>query len=261
MEKDQTDSTKTPEEPRETTKFTQPTGSTDLALDAHSFVAESLTMAQEQLRPKIHAAIIAVMRDVGYVPKSGWNSNQKYPFRGIEQIYNVVHPLLCKHGVYSTSEILDASYEVEGKRSLAILKMRYTYWAADGSSVYTEVVGEGDCHSGDKANNKAMSAADKYALMQLLKIPTEDLEDSDRSTPDHKAPVTDKAAPQDLPRHDRVAFGGLTTAWKAKNPGKNIQAFCTWAEKNTKRDFDSSKANQWEEADVAEAMANLKGEA
>lgn len=73
--------------------------------------------------------------------------------------------------------------------------------------------------------------------------------------------MTDKAAPQDLPRQDRVAFGGLTTAWKAKNPGKNIQAFCTWAEKNTKRDFDSSKANQWEEADVAEAMANLKGEA
>lgn len=47
------------------------------------------------------------------------------------------------------------------------IKCTYTFHAADGSSVATEAIGEG-MDSGDKATNKAMTAAYKYALIQVF---------------------------------------------------------------------------------------------
>lgn len=134
---------------------------------------QSLTTAS----PRIHQAIIDVMRDVNPIAKSQKNAQQGFNYRGIDQIYNAVHPLFSQHGVYSTSTILDAKH-IDGKSANgkafvhAILWMRFTFWAGDGSSVATEVVGEGIDYGGDKASNKAMSIADKYAILQLLKIPT-----------------------------------------------------------------------------------------
>ena len=56
--------------------------------------------------------------------------------------------------------------------------MRYTFYAKDGSSVQCVVVGEG-MDSGDKATNKAMSIAFKYACFQVFCIPTEEMKDPD----------------------------------------------------------------------------------
>ena len=54
----------------------------------------------------------------------------------------------------------------------SILKIKYTMFAPDGSNVSCTVIGEG-MDSGDKASNKAMSVAMKYAMFQLFFIPTE----------------------------------------------------------------------------------------
>ena len=43
--------------------------------------------------------------------------------------------------------------------------------------------------SGDKASNKAMSAAFKYACFQTFCIPTEEMRDPDAETPPPSAPV------------------------------------------------------------------------
>jgi len=127
--------------------------------------------------PRIHNAIVEIMRAVGPVAKSQNNKQQGFNYRGIDQVYNAVHPHFAEQGVYSTSTILDAKH-IDGKNAAgkayvhAILRMRFTFWAGDGSSVATEVIGEGIDYGGDKASNKAMSVADKYAILQLLKIPT-----------------------------------------------------------------------------------------
>lgn len=60
----------------------------------------------------------------------------------------------------------------------ALAQMKYTFYADDGSSVSAVVMGEG-MDSGDKATNKAMAIAMKYALLQTLCIPTEDMVDPD----------------------------------------------------------------------------------
>ena len=60
----------------------------------------------------------------------------------------------------------------------------------------TEVIGEG-MDSGDKASNKAMSVAHKYAIMQLLSIPTEDAKDPENDNP---APLPKQPAPVQPPK-------------------------------------------------------------
>ena len=155
----------------------------------------------------IHAAIIAIMRAIEPIAKSQRNEQQGWNFRGIDQVYNAVHPHFAEHGVYSTSTILDMQHK-EGKSDKgkpylhAILRMRFTFWAGDGSSVSTEVVGEGMDFGGDKAPNKAMSVADKYAILQLLKIPTAMI---DGDKPLHDNPAEDPLAPVAAPRGERAS--------------------------------------------------------
>nr|MDQ3012540.1 ERF family protein [Acidobacteriota bacterium] len=58
------------------------------------------------------------------------------------------------------------------------LAIAYTFYAPDGSNIRAVVVGEA-MDSGDKSSNKAMSAALKYALLQIFCVPTEANEDAD----------------------------------------------------------------------------------
>jgi hypothetical protein len=138
--------------------------------------------------PMIYRAIGAIMSEIGPVGKDGFNQAQKFKFRSIEAVANAAHGLLAKHGVFCAPVCTDKQV---GDRALgtgktvmhAVLTMQYTFYAADGSSIVVTTLGEG-MDSGDKAVNKAMSAAFKYALLQLFCIPTEEDGDYDDPTVD-----------------------------------------------------------------------------
>ena len=61
----------------------------------------------------------------------------------------------------------------------SICRIKYTFYAEDGSNVSAVVIGEG-MDSGDKATNKAMSIAFKYACFQVFCIPTEEMKDKNK---------------------------------------------------------------------------------
>ena len=63
------------------------------------------------------------------------------------------------------------------------MKIKYTFFATDGTFVSATMAGEA-ADSGDKASNKAMSIAHKYALLQVFCIPTDDAKDPDSASPD-----------------------------------------------------------------------------
>lgn len=138
----------------------------------------------------IFEKIPAVMGAVGAVSKSRQNEQQKYKFRGIDEMYNAVHPALVENGVFIVPEVLEREQEnherhYEGKTTIwrhVSLKVAHRFYAKDGSYITCVTCGEGLDNS-DKATNKAMSAAMKYALIEVLSIPTEDVEESDKSTP------------------------------------------------------------------------------
>mgnify|MGYP000196155837 CR=1 FL=1 len=67
-----------------------------------------------------------------------------------------------------------------GTMNYTRLLVGYSFYAADGSSVRAVVAGEA-MDSADKSTNKAMSAALKYALLQIFCVPTE-MDDADAET-------------------------------------------------------------------------------
>jgi hypothetical protein len=139
---------------------------------------------------QIFKAIIAIQRDMEAIGKTKRNQSQGFNFRGIDDVYNAIHPLLAKHGVFTVPEVLeDRTEERQTKNGGAliyrVLKIKYTFFAEDGSSVSATVIGEG-MDSGDKASNKAMSIAHKYAFFQVFSIPTEGVAASDPDNYSHE---------------------------------------------------------------------------
>lgn len=131
----------------------------------------------------IYESITAVMNEIGAVGKNSKNAQQGFMFRGIDAVMNAINPALVKHKVFIVPEILEQSREERttskgGLLIYSICKVKYTFYAEDGSSVSAVVIGEG-MDSGDKATNKAMSIAFKYACFQVFCIPTEEMKDPD----------------------------------------------------------------------------------
>lgn len=132
---------------------------------------------------QIYKAMAGLMADLTAIGKDQKNQQQGFKYRGIDQVYNALHPLMAKHKIFTTPEVLgkDREERTNAKGTVlafVTLRIKYTFWAEDGSSVSCTVEGEG-MDSGDKASNKAMAIAHKYALLQTFCIPTEDMDDPD----------------------------------------------------------------------------------
>jgi len=175
----------------------------------------------------IHEKIIAILADADAISKDRRNQQQGFNFRGIDDVYNALHPLLAKHGVFSTTEVIAERSEERqtakgGTLIYRILTVRFTFYAADGSHVESVIIGEG-MDSGDKASNKAMAVAHKYALLQLLAIPTEDEKDPDAES--HSVASRHESAPvsqrQQAPAAAQVArtFDGSNPIGKPADEG------------------------------------------
>jgi len=144
------------------------------------------TKKTETKTPLIFQKIPAMMADVQKIAKDRQNVAQKYSFRGIDDVYNALHDVFAKHKVFTVPVVLDAKHEERKSKSGGVLiyriyTIKYTFYAEDGSSVESIVIGEG-MDSGDKAGNKALSVAHKYALLQLLLIPTDDPKDPENES-------------------------------------------------------------------------------
>lgn len=137
---------------------------------------------------KIYEAISKVMEDVGAVGKNNTNQIQKYKFRGIDDVMNALHPAMVKHHVFVAPEVLEERREERqgskgGLLIYSVVKVKYSFYTDDGSSIEAVVIGEA-MDSGDKSMNKAMSAAFKYACFQTFCIPTEEMRDSEEDSPE-----------------------------------------------------------------------------
>jgi hypothetical protein len=139
----------------------------------------------------IFQAIPAAMADIEAIAKTRNNTAQNFKFRGIDDVYNALHEVLAKHKIFTVPEVVSReSSERETKTGSVLfyekIRMKYVFYAADGSSVVAVVEGIA-MDSGDKAGNKAMSVAHKYALLQVFCIPTEEDKDPDATTHEVKS--------------------------------------------------------------------------
>ena len=135
----------------------------------------------------IYQSITKILEEVPVIGKGKTNSQQNFKYRGIDDVMNVFQPILAKHKVFIVPQVLEQKREERttskgGNLIYSICKIKYTFYAEDGSNVEAIVIGEG-MDSGDKATNKAMAIAMKYAMFQVFCIPTEEMKDPDSETP------------------------------------------------------------------------------
>ena len=173
----------------------------------------------------IYSLMGEAMRKISAVSKDSVNQTQGFKYRGIDAVMNALYPVMSELGLFIVPEVLEQTREertsvktynnTEKKTTLlySILKIKYTMYAPDGSSVSCVVIGEG-MDSGDKASNKALAVGLKYACFQMFMIPTEEMIDPDSEC--HE--VAPKVAPKSEPTPAKVEQAAKLPEAKPASP-------------------------------------------
>lgn len=160
--------------------------------------------------PAVYRAISAVAGAIAKegIAKTKKNTQQGFMFRGIDDVYNALAPILSEFGLVVLPRVLNrVETERETKSGGAlfnvVVEVEFDFIAAeDGSRHVVKIFGEA-MDSADKATNKAMSAAYKYAAIQAFCIPTSGDNDADATTyevsPRRQAPASQAPARRGLP--------------------------------------------------------------
>lgn len=149
--------------------------------------------------PMIYGAIIDAMGQISAIGKDRKNQTQGFQYRGIDDVMNELHGILAKSGIFIVPSVLEeqrttGTTSKGGSMFYTRLKIKFTFYAKDGSSVESVVIGEA-MDTGDKASNKALSIGLKYALLQVFCIPTEDDKDPDSVSPEFIPPKVQEQKP------------------------------------------------------------------
>jgi len=145
----------------------------------------------------INERMVAVTRRIANegIGKTRKNTHQNYNFRGVDEVMNAFAPLLADAGLYLRPAYSERTVvERQGKSGALI------YVTVKGDFTFTDDAGEtvtvgpfyGEAmDSGDKATNKAMAAAFKYAMFQTFCVPLEGVTGGDADAVTHEVqPVT-----------------------------------------------------------------------
>jgi len=143
-------------------------------------------VSDAQAVPLVYGAIsdVTLALTAEGIGKTRRNQDQKYNFRGIDDIYNAIAPVLAKHRLNMLPRVLARTCEQRetksgGKMYSVTVEVEFDLvCAVDGSRHVVRAFGEA-MDTADKATNKAMSAAYKYAAVQTFCIPTEGDNDAD----------------------------------------------------------------------------------
>ena len=145
----------------------------------------------------IYQRLSAITEELNSVAKNlkVGEGKSSYKATGEADVLAAVKPLEAKHGVYSypvDREIVESEWQEVSKtykgettvsrRFFMRLKVTYRFINAEEPTEYIDIISYGDgIDSGDKAPGKAMTYADKYALLKAYKIITGDDPDQTHS--------------------------------------------------------------------------------
>lgn len=148
-------------------------------------------MSSETKSQHVFQAISEVQGDLASIGigKDGINKDQRYFFRGIDQVYNTLSPILARRKLcilprVNSREMTERKTRSGGAMFSVVVDVDFQFVSGvDGSSTTIRTFGEG-MDTSDKATNKAMSAAYKYAAIMAFAIPVDGMVDADSETPE-----------------------------------------------------------------------------
>lgn len=128
---------------------------------------------------KAISAVASELCEQGIKKSKQQGSQVNYAFRGIDAVYNALAPALVKHKLLILPRCTErSSVERASKNGGALfyitVRAEFDFVSTEDGSIHTVVTYGEAMDSGDKATNKAMSIAYKYAAFQAFCIPTEE---------------------------------------------------------------------------------------
>jgi hypothetical protein len=149
----------------------------------------SKVLAQARSVYQLISAVQADICKIGIAKDSRNTQGAGYNFRGIDAVYNALSPIMASHGLVILPRMISRQCEERASKSGGALfyvtvEAEFDFVSSeDGSKHTVKTFGEA-MDSSDKATNKAMSAAYKYAAFQAFAIPTVGDNDADAHTPE-----------------------------------------------------------------------------
>lgn len=150
---------------------------------------------------KVFQAICAITKEMSErgISKDRKNQQQGYNFRGIDDIYQALSPMLAKHQLcilprVVSHDCVERTTAKGGAIFYTTMRIEFDLISAeDGSKHTVSVIGEA-MDSADKSSNKAQSAAYKYLALLVFCIPTEASPDNDADFSTHEVASKRQAA-------------------------------------------------------------------
>jgi hypothetical protein len=143
--------------------------------------------------PTIHQLLATAASEVGAIGKNKRMEAgpAKYAYRSVDDVIAAVHPVFAKLGIVMAPRVTRMEYgemstKSGGSLRLVTMEVNFYFYGPKGDCVTVTTMGEAT-DSGDKAPNKAHTAALKVALCQLLLIPF-DSQDPDETRQEFDPP-------------------------------------------------------------------------
>lgn len=139
----------------------------------------------KQATESIDDIMAAVAQDICAkgIAKDGLNREQNFRYRSLDSVLNVAGPIMAKHGVTMTIEVVSRDTSESratksgGSLKFVVLDCIFRFRWRDQERM-ARTIGEA-MDSGDKATNKAMAFATKYALLTTFSIPVVGADEGD----------------------------------------------------------------------------------
>lgn len=134
-------------------------------------------------RPVIKA-IVEIMRDVGAVEKKGRNDFHKYDYATAADVAHALQKRMADAGLVIIPHQRSMSFVGDGQALTMEFEFTVMHTSGDkldDAPVFSGMARARDSKGGfdDKAANKCLTAASKYFVLNLFRIPTGDYHDAD----------------------------------------------------------------------------------
>lgn len=146
------------------------------------------------------AALIQAAKQIKYVQKKGYNDFQNYSYVTEADVLNEVRPALLEHGLMIIPSVESIQHDEHGNTNITV---RYDIYHESGDQLSFIAAGSGNDRNskgvGDKGIYKALTGANKYALLRVMQLATGDDPEivnnvDEKKSPKPQALVETKAA-------------------------------------------------------------------
>ncbi|TPG86852.1 hypothetical protein EEL32_12120 [Brevibacillus laterosporus] len=184
-----------------------------------------------------------VMQDVKYIQKRGYNKFHNYNYATEADVAEKVREILASQNVIMipnmTSHSVREHVNAKGKTEyIATVQMEFKFYDGEsGEELTFHMVGEGQ-DAGDKATYKAITGAQKYALMKAFMIPTGDDPEGDAGV-DERNNGQDARKPTATANVSNSKEAVLKAKWQLL--GGKLEGFDEWHEDQTSKGFNENQ--------------------